>query len=367
MSGMTWLAVSTLALALALQTTPAEPPLPEVGVMMTAYDATGRTIAMRTATFGHDFGVVMHTGDTVCELRQRADIATDPATGWVIEGRALNRTPNALTVRLSWRGTSPAGTANESRDLTLQPGDRVPMARFTVPASSRCPAVGVALHAIFAARTEPSGGSFGAGGVSRIGGVARGGGVASATGGSRGGSSGGAGGGGGGTVGVIGGGRAGRGAGTTATTGIDTWMRALQSGFDPTTLQTVDVDVWLVHEHPDGTEDSFRQRVGTEPGRGEVTFSPIRVPGPAGEDRYVFVRAVLQAQRRADGGESLFVGIWRGVSTSSDGNGPWAAVGYSRRPIPMPGPAEVVSLSMPQTPARETFDHVFSLRVRVAR
>lgn len=157
---------------------------------------------------------------------------------------------------------------------------------------------------------------------------------------------------------------------------------AASSELDPTELQQIDVDLWLVHTSAGGaTVESYR-RVTTTPADGRFAFRPLTFETTNGT-RVLEVAGFAQAQRATGGRDrkersdrkagpdttertdKLEVGFARRIVTA-DNEPAGLGVGAGSRVIDMPRGNDVVSIEMPPVPGALAGDQ-FSLRIRVVR
>lgn len=140
---------------------------------------------------------------------------------------------------------------------------------------------------------------------------------------------------------------------------------AASSDLNPTRLQVVTVDVWLVHRAASGaTEQSYR-RITTTPADGRFGFPAVTFETPDGT-RTLEVSGFAQAERAANGTERLEIAFARRTAVVIAGSiGTGIGVGAGSRVIDMPRPGEVVSIELPPAPGALPGDQ-FSLRVRIA-
>ena len=374
------------------------------------YDERGGTPATGYYSRSEDFTAYIHTVNTICAAgRDSQTRPADAAFGWEITGKFVSRTPSEVIVQLDWRRAwengRPTREPSGSINLALHPGERVPLDRITTTAvPGACRGIGMTLSVEFSSGTSIVGATASGGGESRGGGagaVAGSGGPSgpgAATGGGFGGGAavGRAGGGGGGRVvgsagtggsmggGSVGGDRAAAAAeyfrelasrrGAETSTGSLVQVRSTEGGevrvwsdLDPRTLQTIAVDVWLVHRLPNGTEESQLRTVQTVPKDGFFDFATV--PVVLGNTTYsVDVKGYLQAQRTVAGVENLDIGMIRHVTALGAPDRTFA-LGGAGRLVPMPAQGEVISLEMPSPRGEDVplDGHRFSLRLRVAR
>jgi hypothetical protein len=103
-------------------------------------------------------------------------------------------------------------------------------------------------------------------------------------------------------------------------------------------------DLWLVHRLPTGVEQAHHQVVRLPADGAPFGFAPVTVATSRG-DVNVEVSGSFRRFQAATGGEFLYVSMVRTVT--GDAMPPGGIRGGTMTVIPQPGPAEVLSLEMP--------------------
>lgn len=275
-------------LAIALLAQQGAAPLPELRVAVTAsvYHPDG-TVTSETTTIGDPSPSVrfVFSRRSLCDSAPAA--AAEPADagfGWRVASHVVRQSASQAVLSVDWRrvwdrGRKVANGPSGTVQLTLAPGDRIPLDHIpNAGPDDRCRAVGLGLDV-----------------------------------------------------------RLGRAASLPRTV-----AEPLPAGARAGGAGSLDVDLWLVHTTPSGTEQAQHQSVRLTPGGGMFAFAPIRFETTRGE---IGVELTGALQRfTAGGGELLLVSMSRVITGR---NTPAAGIGGSSSSlIAMPGPDEVLSFEM---------------------
>jgi hypothetical protein len=244
---------------LAMQTGGAAPSSSDLRVVVSAvvYQPDGNRASEGVAMPGDEPGVVHVFGRrSLCDATSTGAAEPDAAAfGWRVATHVIRAADSALVVGVDWArlwesGAKTADGPAGSVQLTLRPGDRIPLDLLSNRAPSEsCRAVAMALELSAtraAARVEPEASLLPLG--------------------------------------------------------------AVAGGARP-----MDADVWLVHAKPSGVAQAEHQRVRLSGDGGTFAFSPVVVPAARG-DAVVALSGTFRRYRAATGGEFLFVSMTRRVS-----------------------------------------------------
>ncbi len=281
--------------------------------------------------------------------------ARKPEFGWRIAGRVLERNGKQFLAQVDWQrhwvqGKLVTDSRKESQQLSISIGDRIMLDQFDIPPSDSCDALGVRLEATVEERPIPPPRAKMTG---TVGAVAGGGGAGAAAGGrvvpilplqdpaTRGASGSGA-------------AAGGRGA---ASSELAVFGPGVASLGEP-----AEVDLFLVHVRPDGSEDVKRMRVPASP-NSRFHFEPISVETSVGPAT-LLVGGAIAAVVTDSGERQLRVVIDRQIMNNPKINGRGQSLGAYK----MPGASDVYSFETPQLSSRGvpvTSDRV-SVRMKLA-
>ena len=286
--------------------------------------------------------------------RQVPDAATD---AWRISGSIQSASAEEAVVQLDWQRIRANGAAvnspGASVQLTLHPGDRVPLDSVSRDAIPGCPARVVGFEARFGPRPfVAAGGVRGGGGGARVGvGSGRGQGVS-------------------GTGGFV---RVERGvAQSTQTADEITNVSAKPATRGRDQVREYDADLWLVRTdsaHPEKPDYNLQGLILEKiHGTAEFAFSPFTIDTPAGP---LNVQITGSLRVTTEGEPSLIFTTTRTIRYSSTGPGRDAtssATGSSTTTNPLPAPDDVLSFELPpiRVPnSKTTLTEQYSVRVRI--
>lgn len=147
--------IAALAIAQAVSGASAKPqaaPVLQIGIFSSAPDGQVRSAAYETnlsrESFQYVAGCAMGGGN-----RPVPEAATD---AWRVSGSVQSLTADEAVIQLDWQRVRASGASASSPggsvQLTLHPGDRVPLDSATVEATAQCPARTVAFEARFGPR-----------------------------------------------------------------------------------------------------------------------------------------------------------------------------------------------------------------------
>jgi hypothetical protein len=212
----------------------------------------------------------------------------DAGFGWRLASHTVSQSASETVVSIDWqrkwdRGQKLANGPSGTVQLTLHPGDRIPLDHIpNMAATDACRAVGMGLE-VRLARAAPAA-PAGAGSVILPLGAAEGGG------------------------------------------------------------RVLDADLWLVHTQPSGTEQVQHQTVRLPTSGGTFSFSPMKFTTAQGE---VGVELTGSIQRfRSPSGEFLLVSMARVITGGTAPSGGLGGTTGGTL-IALPGPGEVLSFEMP--------------------
>jgi hypothetical protein len=350
------------------QAAPDTAPIVKVGLFRLRQDgATTQGSAYSTADSDQSIGGTVHVSSCSMGGGRRAPMLAGDV--WAFDGRVTMQTAEQAVLQLTWRRERAMGqdTAQPpaSIEITLRPGDRVPLDAVTPSEVAGCPVGTVS----FEARFEPRSTLGGAGGVARVGGGSSGGvgGVANVPIASAGGSAGSASGG----VAVSGAGSGGGGGGVGGRIGAVRVGGGMVTGVRGTTAQhALKAEVWLVHSAPGRQDEVLHTETVATSGGGDFAFPPVVITLPAGTLN-VRVSGITELGAYEARERQFAFSATRRVAftpasgaardTSATANGSTKSIG------PVPGPEEVVSYEMPpiQIAGAGEIPDRFSLRVRL--
>jgi hypothetical protein len=250
-----------------------------------------------------------------------------PAYGWRYFGRVLQRQDDNLLVEIEWQRLWDQSQRIEngqkgSMQVSLHLGDRLPLDDIYVPLVAGCDASGMHLEASVSERLVPPPGAKMTGTQ------------------------------------VVG----------ARAAELDSFLKnaaaatAVGSGIAPA-AEPVNVDLWLVHELANGTEEVQRMTMSASPSS-QFRFPPITV-GTALGNATVEVSGSVSAIVTASGEKQLRMLVGRVVRDNLALNG----VGHSISAHPMPKPGEVYAFETPDLRSKGEVvksDRV-SLRLRIAQ
>jgi hypothetical protein len=154
-----------------------------------------------------------------------------------------------------------------------------------------------------------------------------------------------------------------RGSGSGASGGVDVRaVRRARSGAAPDSSHLA--QLWLVHTHPDDTEQVQMQTTAIGPGGRPFAFPPVRIPSAGGE-LSVAVSGVLWVRSLARQPAQVIVMLTREVR---DAQGRRLADGGATKTIQVPPAGEIVSFELP--PRLDRAGHLggnrFAVRLRLS-
>ena len=352
------------------QSKPAGTPILQVGVFSIGPDGKQQAAAYETSlateSVQYIAGCVIGGGN-----RPVPDRATD---AWRLSGKVERMTEGEAVVRIDWQRIRSAGVGTTSPggsiQLTLHPGDRVPLDSATPDPTAGCGARTVSFEARFEPRpgwmVGPGGalsvspevtvmhsGSSGAGGA-RVGGAGQG-------------------------AGVSGTGRAVHVETSVASSNVadETASQAGQASKPPALVGNqvrgdYDVDLFLVRSdktHPEQPDFNQQGLILRKVGTADFAFSPFTIDTSAGPLN-VQIRGSLRVTADRGSPELVFTTM-RTIRYSSNGpnrDATSSSSGSSTTRNPMPGPDEVLSFELPpiRVPnSSATLPDQYSVRVRI--
>ena len=313
----------------------------QVQVSLHTYRPDGRPDAVVAVGGADEFTSFISADAGLCTLRT-GEPSPPPAVGWRISGRVVNRTADALTVRIEWQrlwenGARQPNPRSGTLEATIRRGERFPLDSVTSTASADCAVTGGSLEATVIAR--PAG---------------------------------------------VGGGGRGRGSaplpGSTQTAGTsdqaqDRLAEAAQRLRERAAEQyqelvslvpgAFQVELWLVQTRPDTTE---QVQLITQPlgGSTSFVFPPVRVSSD-GDAAEVEVFGFLRRTQSTEGAGQLSLQVAIGRNLRQPGPRPVESYSASGKVVPWPLPAEVLSFELPVSASdqRVLAGHRFDLRVRI--
>jgi hypothetical protein len=321
---------------------PAIADIRQVQVSLQTYRPDGRPDAVVAVGGADEFTSFISADAGLCTVRT-GEPSPPPAVGWRISGRVVNRTDDALTVRIDWQrlwenGTRQPKPRSGTLEATIRRGERFPLDSVTSTASADCAVTGGSLEATVIAR--PAG----------VGGGGRGGGSAALPG-------------------------SARTAGASADQAPDQLAEAAQRLRERAAEQyqelvrlvpgAFQVELWLVQTRPDNTE---QVQLITQPlgGSTSFVFPPVRVSSE-GDAAEVEVFGFLRRTQTGDGAGQLSLQVAIGRNLRQSGPRPIESYSASGKVVPWPLPAEVLSFELPVSASdqRALAGHRFDLRVRI--
>ena len=286
--------------------------------------------------------------------RPAPERATD---AWRLSGKVLSMSSDQAVIQLDWQRTRANGAVvnspGASVQLTLHPGDRVPLDSVTADAAPQCGARSIGFEARYGpqlgaqmkAAAAPGGRSRSGGGISS--GTGSGMGTGTGTGG------------GGGAIGV--------GAGAGRQTVVHS-PRADAFGLGS---RQFDVDLWLVRNAPGREEEAVHQVLNGARGGAQFAFAPVSIDTPAGP---VTLQVTGSFHVRFDDSGALqlvFVTMRDVKLPPVDGparDARSSMQGSSTTTHAMPGPDDVLSFEMPSLiipNGGASIPDRFSIRLRI--
>jgi hypothetical protein len=292
---------------------------------------------------------------TACGIGSGNRPVPDEATdAWRVSGKVVSIRADEAIIQLDWQRTRSDGVAvsspGASVQLTLHPGDRVPLDSAHPKNAAQCPARTIGFEARYDARP------FGGGPSVLRRGSGTGGGIS----------------GGGGGAGVRGGG--GGGATAAATGSISGFGRAVhepKETADATAAQQFDVDLWLVHSAPGEKEETAHQALARVRGGARFAFAPVTIE-IAHTIVNLQVTGMLRFATDGSGARQLLFTTSRSATFSAGAGAGRDTIpstqGSSTVTSPMPGPDDVLSFELP--PVRvpnggPSIPDQFAVRVRI--
>jgi hypothetical protein len=351
------LPITMFLLAQAATTGPQRPPahpIVQVGIFSYRPDGTVGGAAYETdltnGTIVYVAGCTIGAGN-----RPAPDRASD---AWRVSGKVQSADATEAVVQLDWQRIRANGSAvtapGGSVQLTLHPGDRVPLDSASPDAPAQCMAPTI----VFEARYDTVFGLSARGGGASGSRVGAGGGFASGA--DRG-------------VGGGGGSATSRGAGGATRSGARTAEGGGAGVERPKAVESreLDVDLWLVRSAPGRKEETLHQALHGVRGGAQFAFAPVSVDTPRGPAS-VQVSGSFHTQLDESGAQQLVVVTLRNARLAGAGapprDIPQSVQGGSITTHPMPGPDDVLSLEMP--PLRlpngaAAVPDQFSVRIRI--
>lgn len=343
-------------LAQATAGAPSKPPgSPVVQVGIFAYGPDGQDNAAAYETNLSAEGTTVYVAG--CGVGAGNRPAPDRATdAWRISGKVQTKTADEAVVQLDWQrirtNGNPTTSPGGSVQLTLHPGDRVPLDSVSPEGISPCSLRMLGFEARFGAGL----GRWIAGGGARGGGISIGAGSAAA--------------GGGGTGGAIvrSGAGVGAGGGSGAGSGRAVHMPKVGSAESGATRQ-FDVDLWLVRNVPGRNEEAVHQALKGVRGSAQFAFAPVSIETPRGSVN-LQVTGLLRVTTDDLGAQQLVFITTRSVRFGGGTRDtPLSTMsGSSTTANPMPGPDDVLSFEMPSIRVPNGGPAVpdqFAIRVRI--
>jgi hypothetical protein len=353
------LMMAVVQVATGAQPKPSGPPILQVGVFSIAPDGKQQAAAYETSLVTESVqyvaGCVIGGGN-----RPVPERATD---AWRVSGKVERMTDDEAVVRVDWQRIRTAGVGATSPggsiQLTLHPGDRVPLDSATPQPATACGARTVSFEARFEPRPTWMVGARGP--LTESPEV-----TVMSNGGGRGGS---------GRVAVgVGSGQGGGVSGTGGAGRVESSVRSSNVA-EPAGNQVrgdYDVDLFLVRSdktHPEQPEFNLQGLSLRKVATSDFAFSPFTVDTSAGPLE-VQIRGLLRVTDEAGSPQLVFTTI-RSIRSSSAGAGREAtssSSGSSTTRNPLPGPGDVLSFELPpiRVPnSTATLPDQYSVRVRI--
>lgn len=281
--------------------------------------------------------------------RPAPDRATD---AWRVSGKVQTMNADEAVVQLDWQrirtNGNPTTSPGGSVQLTLHPGDRVPLDSASREGTSQCSPRAIGFEARYGSglgRWTPGGGARGGGG-----------GFAAA------------GGGGGGGATIRSGAGVGAGGGSGAGSGRAVHMPKVGSAEGGETRQ-FDVELWLVRSAPGRKEEAVHQALNGVRGSAQFAFAPVSIETPRGSVNLQVMGSFRVTTDELGAQQLVFLTtrIVRFGGGSRDT--PLSTVsGLSTTTNPMPGPDDVLSFEMPSIRVPNggpALPDQFAIRVRI--
>jgi hypothetical protein len=301
----------------------------QVQVSLYTYGADGRPADVAAIGGASEFTSFITADTGLCSLRTYkstpdAGFRIPSPVAWRITGRVLERTAEAMTVRIDWQrlGDDPRSGTLEA---AIRPGERFPLDSVTSAASPACDVTGASLEATVIARAarlhqllvaldgrdkEPD----------RLSEAAR----------------------------------------LLRSRASDQYQELVRLA--PNAFQ---VELWLVQTRPDSSE---QVQLITQPFGGSTSFvfPPVRVASPAGQvDVEVF--GFLRHTQGDDGASAVSLQVAIGRNLRQQGARPVESYSASGKTVPWPAPAEVLSFELPVSESEQRLlgGYRFDLRLRL--
>ena len=345
------------AVAGAPQKPPADPVI-QIGIFSLRPDGTDQGAAYETSLTAESIqyvaGCAIGAGN-----RQAPDEATD---AWRLSGKVMSISPEEAIVQFNWQRIRADGVAVNSPgatvQLTLHPGDRVPLDSVSRDATAQCPARTVSFEARYGVRPfaalfnsqVPRGGGMTIGGGRVSSGTAGGGGAAVQSG-----------------AGSVG---TGVGGGSGSGSGRAVHMPKVRVGQGREARQ-FDADLWLVRSAPGRTDEAAHQTLSGVRGSAQYAFAPVSIETPRGTMN-LQVTGVVRVTTEESGAPQLVFTTMRSLkfepAAGASRDTLPSTTGSSTTTNPMPGPDDVLSFELPPLPAANGLPAVpdqFSIRVRI--
>jgi hypothetical protein len=265
------------------------PPPSQPRVMVTApvyypdASVTGETTAIAA---GAPSVVYMFSRRSLCDTAASSTAEPgDAGYGWRVASQIVSASPAGTVVSVDWRrlwdrGQKVASGPSGTAQLTLHAGDRIPLDHIpNARPTDGCRALGMGLEM-----------------------------------------------------------RLGRAATTQLRAGVSAPIGAREGG-----TGSLDVDLWLVHTTPTGTERAQHQTVRLGAAGGPFTFAPVKFATAMGEVG-VELDGAFQRYTAASGSELLLVSMTRVISGGAAPSG--GLSGTTRSLVALPRPDEVLSFEM---------------------
>jgi hypothetical protein len=312
----------------------------QVQVSLYTYAADGRPVSVAAIGGASEFTSFITADTGLCSLRTYkttpdAVVPVPVAVAWRITGRVLERTAEAMTVRIDWQriGDTPRSGTLEA---AIRPGERFPLDSVTSAASPACDVTGASLEATVIARAAGRLQAL----VERVGTDKQPDRLSEASQLLR----------------------------SRAVDGAIYWRKGFSEPYQelarlaPNAFQ---VELWLVQTRPDSSE---QVQLITQPFGGSTSFvfPPVRVASPAGQvDVEVF--GFLRHTQGDDGASAVSLQVAIGRNLRQQGARPVESYSASGKTVPWPAPAEVLSFELPVSESEQRLlgGHRFDLRLRL--
>lgn len=351
--------VAAAQAASATPTTVPATPVVQIGIFSYGPDGATRGAAYETNLSSESFQYVAG-----CAIGGgNRPVPAEASDAWRLSGKVENLAAGEAVVQLEWQRIRADGIAvsapGGSVQLTLHPGDRVPLDSVNRSATAQCPATTIGFEARYGPRSGPwrfrgagqSGSSSGvsAGGSGGSAGAAAGGGVAAGTGA--------------GAAGAVSGGVA-----------ANPQSKAVHMPKNQIPVaaeaQPIDVDLWLVRNAPGREESAVHQALSGVRGEAQFAFAPLSIETRGGTLN-LQVTGSLRVTGDEAGARQLIFSTTRAVRFAPAAAGrdaPPVTKGRSVTTHAMPGPDDVLSFEMPALRVPNGAAAVpdqFSIRVRI--